>query len=442
MTCVWYVSKYVTLPQSGDPLGRGYALMREIAQQGHDSVIVMSDSMGKLNAPKAELAYSIESVDGMTLAWVRTIKYTSSKSLRRIASWLDFERALLRLPTSQLPAPDVVVVSCPSLLTILNGFRLRRKLRCRLVFEVRDIWPLTITEEGGYSERNLIVRALAAIEKAAYERSDVIVGTMPNLGLHVENVTGVAKPTYCVPMGIDSAAYRESAKLPQVYVEKHIPKDQFTVVYAGSIGIANALDPLFACAESMRDVAGVHFLVVGEGELLEQYERDYGHLPNVTFAPRVPKGQVHDLLTRCDLLYLSVHKSRVWDYGLSHNKLIDYMASGRPIVASYSGRPSMINEADCGTFVPAGDPAALQAEVERYRAMSPADRAEVGARGRDWLLANRDYRRLASEYLDILAFGDSQGRAPTETTDPVLSRVDGESRPDRSAVRDKFADVE
>jgi len=52
------------------------------------------------------------------------------------------------MPKGQLPKPDVIVASSLSPLTVVNGFLLRKRYRCRLVFEIRDIWPLTITEEG------------------------------------------------------------------------------------------------------------------------------------------------------------------------------------------------------------------------------------------------------------------------------------------------------
>ena len=78
------------------------------------------------------------------------------------------------------------------------------------------------------------------------------------------------------------------------------------------------------------------------------------------------------------------------------------MLSGKPIVASYTGYPSMINEAECGTYVPAGDVAALRSEVLRYSLLPESERNVMGARGRDWILAHRNYAELAREYLAIL----------------------------------------
>jgi glycosyltransferase involved in cell wall biosynthesis len=128
----------------------------------------------------------------------------------------------------------------------------------------------------------------------------------------------------------------------------------------------------------------------------------YGYLPNVIFAPAVEKYAVQSVLAECDLLYLSAFKSKIFDYGQSLNKLIDYMLSAKPILASYSGYPSMINEAGCGTFVPAENAVLLEQEIIRYSKLSPDNRSAIGARGRDWLLENRQYHMLAEEYQSII----------------------------------------
>lgn len=409
--CVWYVSKYVAPPAKASAGGRGYLLMREIARMGYEVVIITSDSNQLAEVPTLTQPYLFQQVDGLQLCWIRTLKYQVAKSVRRILSWLDFEWRLLRLSKAQLPAPDVVVVSSLSLLTILNGFLLRRRYKCRLVLEIRDIWPLTITEEGGFSTRNPLVLALGFVEKVGYRHADAIVGTMPNLGEHVTHVLGQPRATHCIPMGVDELALSATQELPADYVEQYIPKHKFVVAHAGTIGITNALDTMLDCAKIMASDPRVHFLVVGEGPLRTQYQTKYGDLPNVTFAPRVPKQMVQSVLEKCDLLYFSVHVSTVWKYGQSLNKVIDYMLAGKPVVASYTGYPSMINEAQCGTYVPAGDVDALREEVLRYADMDPVERATIGNRGRAWILEHRRYEILARSYLSILIPSLDSGKA-------------------------------
>jgi glycosyltransferase involved in cell wall biosynthesis len=400
--CIWYISKYVAPPCTGSAGGRGYLLMKEFARLGHRSVIITSDSNQLVQVPSLGQPYVRHDSDGIDLWWVRTLKYQVAKSFRRILSWLDFEWRLLRMPKGALPAPDVIVASSLSPLTIVNGFWLRRKYRCRLVVEIRDIWPLTITEEGGFSVRNPFVIALALIEYLGYRYADAIVGTMPNLGEHVAKILGYARPVACIPMGIDASMLAEIMDVPGDYTERYLPKGKFIVAHAGTIGITNALDTFLDCAESLNENPEIHFLVVGDGDLRAHYQAKYGHLKNLTFAPKVPKQMVQSVLAKCDLLYFSVHDSKVWNYGQSLNKIVDYMLAGKPIVASYSGYPSMINEADCGMFIPVCDVNALSLAVVRYAAMDEADRNEAGRRGRDWIVNHRDYRILAQKYLEVL----------------------------------------
>ena len=403
---VWYISKYISLPSSGRWGTRGFMLMREMVRQGNDCLIITSDANHLTTAPEIEGSHLIETVDGVDVCWVRTRKFSGAKSWGRIVSWLDFEWRVWRMPKRNLRAPDVVIASSLSLLTILNGLWLKWRYRCRLVFEVRDIWPLTIVEEGGFSPRNPFVMGLGIIERLAYRRADAIVGTMPNLAQHVDEQVRRHGPVHTLPFGIDAEALGEPEPLPADWVERNVPRDKFVICHAGTIGITNALDILFACAREMRDVPDVHFLIVGEGDLRPKYEAECADLPNVTFTGPVRKQMVPSVLAHVDLVYFSVHVSRVWCYGMSLNKVIDYMMSGTPILGSYTGYPTMVEEAGAGSTVPAGDLPALKAEILRYRDMPTEERKSIGARGRNWLIRNRQYSALAQEYL-ALALPDS-----------------------------------
>jgi glycosyltransferase involved in cell wall biosynthesis len=399
---IWYISKYVSTPSNGAPGARGFELMRELAAQGYEVTVFTATPNHLAETPSFQGTHLVEVVDGVRICWIKTIPFERAKSLRRVLSWIHFETSLLMLRKRRFGRPDAIVASSLSLLSVLTGLVLRRRYGSRLVFEVRDIWPLTLVEEGGFGARHPLVRALAVIERLGYERADVIVGTMPNLGEHVTQVVGRPRPTHCIPMGVAERTLAAPEALPTGYADSYLRHDRFTIGYAGTVGITNALEPFFSAARALENDPRFHFVLVGGGGLLTEYQLRHSHLSNLTFAPKVTRAEVPNALKECDLLYLSVHKSKVWDYGMSLNKLMDYMLAAKPVVASYDGFPSMINEADCGTFVPAGDVEALLTEIKRYAAMSVPERDQMGQRGRDWLLENRTYDILASHYLEIL----------------------------------------
>lgn len=410
-TTIWYISKYVTPPGAARVGARGFLLLREFVRAGHRALLITSDSNHLADPPRLTTARKTQTVDGVGVHWLRTRKYSGARSAGRIASWLDFEWQLLRMPKTDLPRPDIVIVSSLSLLTIFNGLLLRRRFGCKLVFEVRDIWPLVLTTAGNLSPRHPAVKFLGWVERLGYRRADLIVGTMPNLGAHVREVSGSMKPVACIPQGLGEELLDPPAPLPDGYAGAYIPRGKFIVCHAGSIGADNALETLFSCARAMRERRDIHFLLVGDGYLKETFRKECADLDNVTFAPPVPKAAVQSVLHHVDLVYFAVHQSPLMRFGQSLNKVIDYMLSGKPVLASFTGYPSMINEAECGTYVPAEDVPALCAEIERYAAMAPEQRATLGARGRAWLLRNRPYQKLAQDYLSVL--GVEHAKAPT-----------------------------
>ena len=148
----------------------------------------------------------------------------------------------------------------------------------------------------------------------------------------------------------------------------------------------------------MKDDPLIHFFLLGDGDLLGEYKTRVAGLPNITFAPKVGKSQVQTVLGHCEVLYFSVQNSKVWRYGLSLNKVIDYMMAGKPIIASYNGYHSMINEARCGSFVPSEDIQALKQAICRYSKMAKDQLELIGKRGKEWLIKNRAYDKLALEY--------------------------------------------
>lgn len=399
--CVWYISKYFGLPQ--DRVGsRGFLLMRELAALGLHPIVFTASCNHLVRCRELSGSSQVERIENVDICWLKLREYKGAKSIGRILSWLEFEWRLWRVPKHDLCRPSAVVVSSLSLLTIFNGLLIKARYGCRLIFEVRDIWPLTLVAEGGFSPRNPFVILLQWIEKLAYRKSDAIIGTMPNLQQHVRHLVGKTGPVYCIPMGIDQEQMTTIDLLPSAYVEEHIPKNKFIVCHAGTIGHTNALGVLFETARQMQAHPGIHFLLIGDGDLKSDFEAKTADLLNVSFAPAVPKKLVQTVLRHCDVTYFSTYPSKVWDYGMSLNKLIDYMLAGRPVIGSYSGFPSMLNESGGGSFVPAGDAAALRMEILRLAQLDPAEREAIGRAGCNWVVANRQYPDLAMAYRDIL----------------------------------------
>jgi glycosyltransferase involved in cell wall biosynthesis len=399
---IWYISKYFSTGLDGSAGSRSWLLLKHFASRNFRVWAIASDSNHLGGVPSLTEPHKVVSLSNVNILWLRTYKYAIAKSASRILSWIHFELKLLCLNRAIPDRPDVIIVSSLSLLTVLNGIIFKMRFKCKLVFEVRDIWPLTIVEEGGFSSRNPLVLILGFIERLGYRSSDLIVGTMPNLVQHVAEVTGSNANVVCMPMVLDEEMIAGGVSVSQEYIDKYLHRDYFNIVHAGTIGIANALDTFFRAAEVLESDKRIRFVLVGDGSLKEFYLKKYGHLSNVVFAPKVSKNQVQSVLSQAGLVYFATYKSRVWDYGQSLNKLIDYMLSGKPILASYSGFASMVDEAQCGYFVAAEDVGALVRQIEGI-CLLPADQLEaMGLRGRSWIIKNRHYEKVGDDYLNAI----------------------------------------
>ena len=399
-----YISKYVLPLETNGAGSRGFHLIKEISQNNIHSTIITSNSNHLGKTPNLSDSFFYENISNINFFWLKTLKYKKTTSLRRILGWIDFEMKLLYFIffKKQIRKPDVIIVSSPSILTIISGFILKVFFKAKLVFEIRDIWPLTLTEDGGFSKLNPLILILSFLEWVGYKYSDIIVGTMPNLSEHVKNILGFEKEVFHIPIGFNFEDLDKNESLPEAFFLDKYPKNKFIIGYAGAIGITNALEVFFECISSLVEVDELYFVVYGEGDLKKEYIKKYGNLPNLSFLPKIEKVHLNYALSKCDLLYLSTFPSKVWKYGQSLNKIIDYMLSSRPILASYTGYLSMINESECGKIVPSGDLTSLRKEIIRFSKMSSIELDKMGRNGKDWILANQDYKTLANKYYSFI----------------------------------------
>lgn len=396
---IWCISKYASPPNYSKMPARLFVLAKEFIKLGHNATLITSDSNHFSKFPDTNETYNFEMIEDVPLWWIKTKKYMKTASVARILSWFDFERKLFSLDTKKLDKPDIVIVSSLSIFTILYGYYLKKKFNSFLVFEIRDIWPLTMTEEGGFSKWHPLVLLIGFIEKFGYKKADLVVGTMPRLDLHVENILGYEKPFHCSPLGFDPVNYQEEIVNINSFDEV-FPKNKVIIGYAGSMGITNALEPFMETIKLLKENSNIHFMLVGSGDLKTVFQEELKNCTNVTFLPRIGQNEVKYFLQKCDILYLSTKDSKVWDYGQSMNKVVEYMLASKPIIASYTGYPSMINEAECGQFINSTEANDLKKAILDISNMNEDDRNKLGNNGREWIYHNRQYTKLANDYIN------------------------------------------
>ena len=176
------------------------------------------------------------------------------------------------------------------------------------------------------------------------------------------------------------------------------------------MNLSNAVSPLVGAVHLLarEDVA---FLLVGSGNhagALRAQATRHG-LDNVHMLGRIPKLAVQTFLTRQDALVVSWARSPLYRYGISPNKIFDYMLAARPVVQGSDARNDLVSDAGCGITVAPDDAAALAEAILTLRRMPAAERQRLGASVDGAVFGGREETAFES---DVVADPAVDGKEP------------------------------
>jgi glycosyltransferase involved in cell wall biosynthesis len=349
-----------------------------------------------------------ERIEGVRYLWFKTPDYKGNGA-RRALNMFAFVSQLFQRQ-EQLAgtcAKGAVIASSTYPLDILPAAAISKAANARLAFEVHDLWPLSPMELGGMSRFHPFVLMMQRAENFAYRHAQKVVSLLPKAAPHMCRHGLNPEKFVHVPNGIDPSEWLSSAsEIPCAHREALAEVNRaggFAVLYAGAHGLANALPSVVRAAELLRDTPAV-FLLVGQGpekpalqELALRLK-----LRNVVFLPPVPKSAIPPLLAGAGALLISLRRTPIFRFGISPNKLIDYMMAARPVIQAIKAGNDMVSDSGCGITVQPEDSRAIAAAVLRLMRLTPAERAEMGARGRSYVMALHDYRVLARDFIEAL----------------------------------------
>lgn len=399
---ILYISKYTILPEFGSPT-RQYFLSKALAEMEGNEVMLIGSRSTLGNVPDIHGLYEKRTEDRLQMVTLNGPKINLGFNMRRLRSWWTFEKNIYRFRQRiQDFKPDRIIVSSLSILTFLSGVWLKKWLKRPLIIEIRDIYPLTLLEVGGYKKNHPAVVLLSWVEKYGYRNADLIISTLPNASEHI--ASRIRKPFKFrwIPMGVDTS-YFDSGKTNMAVPDIN-PDKKFIVGYAGTLGKANALDELFEAAADLKDShPGIEFVFIGDGPLKADYQLKYGSLPNVRFLDSVRKNELQPYLQQMDLLVNTWLDKPIYRYGISPNKWMDYMLAGKPMLVAYNGYRCILEEAGCGRFVAAENKDAIRQGILDFAAMPADERKRMGENGRKYLLENLTYKKLAGELYSFIS---------------------------------------
>ncbi|MDL2337170.1 MAG: glycosyltransferase family 4 protein [Pseudomonadota bacterium] len=404
-----YLNHYAGSPRHGMEY-RPYYLAREWVRAGHRvQIVAASNSHVRSRQPAVAGQPLDESIDGIGYRWLPTPAYTGN-GLGRVKNIWAFLSRLWR-ESDRLARefrPDVVIASSTYPMDVWVARRIARLARATLVYEVHDLWPASPIELSGMSPWHPFILMCQKAENDAYRDADVVVSMLPKVAEHMRAHGLDLRKLHIVPNGIALDEWQgEAAPLSSelaVRIAALKAAGRSVVGYAGSHGLPNALDVLLDAAALLRDQP-IAFVLVGDGHekaRLAQRVRDEG-LANVLMLPPIPKAQIPALLSMFDIAYIGWQRVPIYRFGIAPNKLMDYMMAGCAVLHSVEAGNDPVAEAGCGLTVAPESADAVAEGLKNLLARPPAERAEMGARGRVFVRAHHSYGVLAQRFIDAVS---------------------------------------
>lgn len=388
---------------------RIYQFSEQFIKKGHQVMIVgASYSHARSSNPKINGEITKENIGGIEYRWIRTPKYKGNNLGRvihmfiyNLKLWLHAGRFAKEF------MPDIVISSGVTPLDFIGCQRIAKRSRGKVILEVGDLWPLTPIELGGYSKKHPFIVLMQWAENYSYKNTDALISLLPCAKHYMVSHGLDDNKFHYIPNGVVEDDWSvKNYTLPED-IENLITKlknnGKLLVGYAGTHSISNSLYTLLDVSKRLQD-SNIEFILLGTGQikdLLINYAKEKD-IKNVHFFPPISKKLIPSFLCRMDVLYIGFQKQPLYRFGISPNKIFDYMMAGKPIVQAIEAGNNLVKEAKCGLYVKPEDVQEIACAILTIKNMSDEERKILGENGHDYVMRNHSYSVLTEKYLKLM----------------------------------------
>ena len=390
-------------PETNAPATRTHEHAKRWVQAGHEVTVITgvpNFPSGQIHAGHRNRPWQEETVDGVRLIRVWTYITANEGFLKRTLDYISF-MVTGGIAGLFVKRPDVVVATSPQFFNALGGCLLSIARRRPFVFELRDLWPDSISAVGAMQE-GMAIRFLRRVEYWLYRRAARIVSVTHSFrDILVRN--GIAADKIAVvPNGVDLQDFTPGPKPADLERQLGLT-GKFIAAYVGTIGMAHGLGTILDAAEQLKRRDDIAFVLVGTGAehaKLESEARTRG-LTNVHFVGAVGKTQVKSYWRLCDAALVLLRDLPLFQHVIP-SKLFEAWGTARPVILGVRGESAgIVKAADGGVVIPPEDAAALAEAVQRM-ADRPQEARDYGLAGRKHVEREYDREDLATRMLAVL----------------------------------------
>lgn len=294
---------------------------------------------------------------------------------------------------------DCVLVHEPSPILQALPAVLYKKLRhCPLYIWVLDMWPEAIVSSGGVKNKRIYTTVLKLVRHIYNHCDKILISSRRFEDMIVEKGDYASKIIYFPNWSEDILAMNQKCEIPAL-------PDGFKIMIAGNLGKVQNLD---AVGEAMKDLKDteVKWLIVGDGSKKAWLDGfiEENKLQDVAITyGKYPFKAMPAFYKEADALLVTLESGYRQLEAVVPARLQSYMSSGISILAMIGqGTRELIEEADCGYAVPAGDYKALAQTIKEKVLPYKETFRKKGANGRAYYLKNFTLDKCITDLENII----------------------------------------
>ncbi|PTP73939.1 glycosyltransferase WbuB [Vibrio splendidus] len=358
-------------PEGNAPATRTYEHAIRWVKAGHKvTVITCAPNFpeGKVFDGFKNSWYQTHDLDGISVVRVKTFITANEGFVKRILDYMSFMVTGFIAGLFQ-KKPDVIVATSPQFFCACAGWALSAIRRKPFVFELRDIWPASITAVGAMEDSKAI-RLLEKIEMFLYKRADAIVSVTHAFKKELIERGVDGNKIEVVLNGVDLSKYEPQNKDIEL-AKQYGLEGKFIAGYIGTHGMAHGLEHIVSVAERLQDNDDIRIVFAGGGaarqkvvDLVQQKD-----LKNVVLIDRQPKEMMPRLWSLCDVSLVPLINSDLFRTVIP-SKIFECMGMGIPTIMSVpeGEATEIIRKTDSGIVVESENIEQIAAAVEKLSA--------------------------------------------------------------------------
>ena len=336
-------------PEVNAPANRTFEHCREWVRAGHQVTIITcapNFPKGKVFDGYKNRPWQTEMMEGIRVIRVWSFISANKGVIRRTLDYISYMvSAVLAAPF--VKRPNLVVATSPQFFTAVAGYVVGFYRRIPFVFELRDLWPVSIKAVGAMKDDSYGIHLIGKLEMFLYQKAARIISVTNSFATILIDRGVDGGKIDVVTNGVDLSRFQPLSKDAEL-VERYGLEGKFVAGYIGTHGMAHALETVLEAADEMRnreDGDDYRFILLGHGarkQAMVDKAREM-QLDNIIFIDTVPRGEVSRYWSLLDASIIHLKKEPTFTTVIP-SKLFECMAMGIPVLHGVQGESAEIVE--------------------------------------------------------------------------------------------------